>query len=183
MQNWQNPQFTASANAWGPRTGNLLPPPAISSGYEFMHQENGVKNDSFCMPPDLRAILAVLDEEPSHTNVAFFRRSNRERLHAAIIDAVKKQSGNAYDIGRQSDEELQQLMIVVYQEEAMRLVGSAIDIARKLNDKVVKEAAENIIQNVTQYLYFVREINAAPPDGPALPAPVRTKDKVLTSKV
>lgn len=175
----QRERFMATTNAWGPRTGMFVPQPVVAGEYRFMGQQNSVKNEGACLPADLRQLLSIVDEEPTHTNVAFFRKSNREAVHNLIISEVARLSRGAYKIGRQSENEVTALMIHVYTNSSHSQGGTAVDRVRKLNAFVAKAAADNIIQNVTQNLYYMRDLTTHAPTGPALPAPSNQRDSVL----
>jgi len=155
----------------------MLERPALGYDLAHMGRENSVKNEHVCLPPAMRKFHDAIDEEPSKLSMGFFRRSNINEVHRLIIDTVVKKSGGAYTIGRQSEREVEQLMILVYVANAHVVKGNAVEGVRELNRLVAREAATDIIVNVTQYLSYMKRLTTAPPTGPALPAVIRDTGK------
>ena len=155
----------------------LLERPQIHQEFPFMGRENSVMNEHVCLPPDLRKFHDIIEEEPSKTSMGFFRRSNIEAVHQLIIDTVLKKSGGAYKIGRQSDREVETLMLYVYMNRAGKIDGTAVDRVRELNRFVAHEAASDIIVSVTQYLSYMKRLTTNPPTGPPLPEAMRDTGK------
>lgn len=174
-------QFGTSS-AWGPRTGQLLERPQIHEEYAFVARENSVMNEHVCLPNDVRKMLDAVGEEPSMLSVGFFRRSNIERVHALIVETVAISSRGIYKIGRQSDREVETLMLLVYQNNSASVPGAtAVDRVTQLNRIVATEAAADIIVAVSQYLSYMQQITSPPPTGPALPM-TRDANKSLASR-
>lgn len=169
----------ASASTWGPRTGMLLDRPAHR---DVVHRSTEVKNEHINLPPDIRQYLVVVDEAPDRVNMAYFRRSNIERINQLIIETVAKRTNGAYRIGRQSESAVRQLVIDVYVRHAHAIPGTALEIVEKLNGIVAHMAAGNIIPNVSQYLTMLRDMDSSAPTGPPLPLTGRSTDKTATFK-
>lgn len=166
-----------TTSAWGPRTGQLLERPQMD--YAFIGRENSVMNEHVCLPNDVRKMLDILGEEPSMLSIGFFRRSNVERVHTLIVETVAASSRGVYKIGRQSDREVETLMLFVYQNNSSVVPGAtAVDKVTQLNRIVATEAAADIIVAVSQYLSYMQQITSPPPTGPALPV-TRDSNKSL----
>lgn len=175
-------RFVGTTGAWGPRTGELLERPQLPEAYAFVGRENSIMNEHVCLPNNVRKMLDVLGEEPSMLSTGFFRRSNVERVHALIVETVAISSRGIYKIGRQSDREVETLMLLVYQNNSASVPGAtAIDRVTQLNRIVATEAAADIIVAVSQYLSYMQQITSPPPTGPALPM-TRDSDKSLGSR-
>ena len=91
---------------------------------------------------------------------AFMSRFNIEYLHSAIVKNVSSKSG--MNIDRQSDSDLQALMVRVYQHViADPYSGVSAQVAR-MNDLVIQEATKTIMTGVLQQLSFVDYVTRNP---------------------
>jgi hypothetical protein len=91
---------------------------------------------------------------------AFMSRFNIEYLHSAIVKNVSSKSG--MNIDRQSDGDLQALMVRVYQHTiADPYSGVSAQVAR-MNDLVIQEATKTIMTGVLQQLSFVDYVTRNP---------------------
>lgn len=91
---------------------------------------------------------------------AFLSRFNIEYLHSAIVKNVSSKSG--MNIDRQSDSDLQALMVRVYQHViADPYSGVSAQVAR-MNDLVIQEATKTIMTGVLQQLSFVDYVTRNP---------------------
>ena len=87
-------------------------------------------------------------------------RFNIEYLHSAIVKNVSSKSG--MNIDRQSDSDLQALMVRVYQHViADPYSGVSAQVAR-MNDLVIQEATKTIMTGVLQQLSFVDYVTRNP---------------------
>jgi hypothetical protein len=135
-------------------------------------------NEHMRLPPDLRKFHDIIEEEPSSVSIGFFRRSNIERVHAAIIAAVGELSGGAYTIGRQSEREVETMMIMIYTSEGGGDPTLGTDErVRAMNALVAVQSAQDIISNITQHIAYMQLLTSAPPTGPALPETARNPAK------
>ena len=91
---------------------------------------------------------------------AFLSRFNIEYLHGAIVKNVNAKTG--MNIDRQSDGDLQALMVRVYQHViADPYSGVSAQVAR-MNDLVIQEATKTIMTGVLQQLSFVDYVTRNP---------------------
>lgn len=172
--------ISATANAFGPRTGRLLPLPAAQYDVQSSPKHT-VLNEHMCMTDQLRQFHKAINEEPSQLSIGFFRASNIEQVHRDIINAVASASRGAYRISKQSQSEVELLMVYVYQNNAHDVTGTSIERVQKLNRIVAQEATESILVAITQHIAYMRLLTSAPPEGP--PAPVSNRqDKTAAYK-
>lgn len=175
--------LVGSTGGWGPRSGRLIEHPQIASEYRTAGVENTVMNEHMWLPPDLRKFHDIIEEEPSSVSMGFFRRSNIERVHAEIIAVVNEMSGGAYTIGRQSEREVETMMIMIYTSEGGGDPTLGVDDrVRAMNRLVAVQSAQDIIANITQHIAYMQLLTSAPPTGPALPETSREPAKGLAAR-
>ena len=97
---------------------------------------------------------------PSPLTDAFFSDFNREYLHRALMDAVKKETG--YAIDRQNDGDLQALMRKVYTDLVQDPYTDITNQVKKMNTQVTKEATATISTGMLQQIVYLRDISANP---------------------
>jgi hypothetical protein len=188
VQQNQNPSrhsmpLVGSTRGWGPRSGRLIERPQIASEYRTAGVENTVMNEHMWLPPDLRKFHDIIEEEPSSVSMGFFRRSNIERVHAEIISVVHEMSGGAYTIGRQSEREVETMMIMIYTSEGGGDPTLGVDErVRAMNRLVAVQSAQDIIANITQHIAYMQLLTSSPPTGPALPETSRDPAKGLAAR-
>ena len=91
---------------------------------------------------------------------AFLSRFNIEYLHGAIVRNVSSKTG--MNIDRQSDGDLQALMVRVYNHAVVDpFSGVSAQVAR-MNDLVVQEATKTIQTGVLQQLSYVDYVTRNP---------------------
>jgi hypothetical protein len=91
---------------------------------------------------------------------AFLSRFNIEYLHGTIVKNVNSKSG--MNIDRQSDGDLQALMVRVYNHAVVDpFSGVSAQVAR-MNDLVVQEATKTIMTGVLQQLSYVDYVTRNP---------------------
>ncbi len=106
----------------------------------------------------------------------FLGDGNRNRIHNMIIKDVHERSGGQASIGKQSDTELQVVMIHILQMEYNH--HHSIE---NLNKMVVKQCSDNILQNMAYYMKYITDLNTPGPLGVSQTAmdlllPANTRD-------
>ena len=86
----------------------------------------------------------------------FFTNSNKLYLHRLIIQEVYKKTDGRVAIGKQSDSELQVVMINTIQS-AYNVHLSLVE----LNKKVTEHCVNNILQNISFYMQYLNDVNQA----------------------
>ena len=91
---------------------------------------------------------------------AFLSRFNIEYLHGAIVKNVNAKTG--MNIDRQSDGDLQALMVRVYDHAVTNPYGDVSRQVSRMNDVVVQEATKTIQTGILQQLSFMDYISSNP---------------------
>jgi hypothetical protein len=97
-------------------------------------------------------------EDPSIS--LFLGQENRENVQRLIIKRVYDKTSGKARIGRQSDTELQVVMIQTLQSQ----YNHHLPIA-ELNKIVINKCADNIINNIGYYMQYINDLNAPGPLG------------------
>ena len=87
----------------------------------------------------------------------FFSINNMNEIQNLIIQQVKIEG---YNIGRQSDTELQIIMRSIYLTYSKNLNSNIKKQIDELNKKVVDEAVKKIIPHIKQYLGYIKDISS-----------------------
>lgn len=98
-------------------------------------------------------------QETSNLSNAFFSKENVDRIQNSIIERVRIESNNEFNIGRQSDLQLQIIMRSVYLSNAKNLNNNIQYQVGTLNNYVVDECVKDIIPNIKQYLGYRKDIS------------------------
>tara|TARA_B100000676_G_scaffold188234_1_gene185038 strand:- start:200 stop:628 length:429 start_codon:yes stop_codon:yes gene_type:complete len=101
----------------------------------------------------------VSNKEDASLNY-FLGEHNRSRIHNMIIKAVYEKTEGKASIGRQSDDELQVVMISVIQSNYQEHLP-----INELNKIVVQRCTKNIIQNLAHYTKYLSDLNSSGPIG------------------
>ena len=99
-------------------------------------------------------------QETSNLSNAFFSRENVDKIQNNIIERVRIESNNEFNIGRQSDLQLQIIMRSIYLSNSKNLNYNIQQQVAILNDSVVDEFIKQIIPNIKQYLSYRKEISS-----------------------
>jgi len=113
---------------------------------------------------------------PSPLTDAFFSDFNREYLHRALMDAVKKETG--YAIDRQNDGDLQALMRSVYVNMGRDPTTNVKAQLDALNAAVVFQAKQTVMTGVLQQVVYLRDISANP-----VPLPIPSNTSTYGNKL
>ncbi len=124
--------------------------------------------------PDQYSRYVSNKEDPSIKY--FMSENNRDHIQKLLIKAVYEKTNGQARIGRQSDNELQVVMIHTLQTQ----YNHHLPIT-ELNKLVVTKCSDNIINNIGYYVQYVNDINSAGPLGAAQSAfdlivPQNTRD-------
>lgn len=101
----------------------------------------------------------------------FMSQTNRELIHKLIIKSVYEKTNGQATIGRQSDNELQVVMIHTIQEKYNQHLP-IVD----LNRMVVQQCSNNIIQNIGYYTRYIHDLNAPSALGEDFIVPQNTRE-------
>lgn len=108
--------------------------------------------------PDQSSRYVSNKEDPSITH--FMSVANRDKIQNLIIKHVYDKTNGHARIGRQSDNELQVIMIHTLQNQYNHHLP-----VNELNTLVVKKCSENIINNIGYYVQYINDIDATGPHG------------------
>ena len=89
----------------------------------------------------------------STTVQTFMAKDNKDTLHQLIVDTVNTRTSGSIKISRQSDTQRTSIML--------RIAQSGENMYRskeQLNEITVNECVESILQNVSHYLHYVRQM-------------------------
>lgn len=131
----------------------------IPSNEHFKPYElyTGQSAPSKCIDPSLQTVL-VRDE----LNQTFFSKENIDLLQEMIKKDIFDRSNGEYQIGRQSDHELQIIMRSVYLQYAKHLPNMIKEQVLDLNRLVIQECVQKIYPRIQQYLYYRKDISQMP---------------------
>lgn len=110
--------------------------------------------------------------EETEVSKCFFSRKNINLLQNAVIFNVNKKlelDGIDYKIGKQDEKHLHVVMRGIYLQESNNLPCGLGKQIRRLNGKVIDFVIPNIITNVKQYVYYLKDIST----------PVSTMDRPI----
>ena len=91
---------------------------------------------------------------------SFFSRFNIEYLHGSIVKNVSSKTG--MNIDRQSDPDLQALMVRVYDHAIVNPFTDVQSQVSRMNDLVVQEATKTIQTGILQQLSYYDYITSNP---------------------
>lgn len=108
--------------------------------------------------PDQYSRYISNKEDPSVNY--FMSEKNRDHIQKLMIKSVYEKTNGQAKIGRQSDNELQVVMIHTLQTQYNHHLP-----INELNKLVVKKCSDNIINNIGYYLQYINDVNYAGPLG------------------
>lgn len=121
----------------------------------------------------LHSALNMLRVEPDDTLAMYFSKSNVDALQKDIITSVKRATG--ITVSRQSDEELLNIMVFMYENYKMTLGGKPTNtVVKELNGYVLKTAVPMVGNGAASQVKYVDYISK--PREP-LPVGVSTSSK------
>jgi hypothetical protein len=89
----------------------------------------------------------------STTVQTFMATDNKNRLHQLIVDTVYRRTSGSIKISRQSDTQLTSIMLRVAQSNENMYRSK-----EQLNEITVNECVSSVLQNVSHYLHYVRQM-------------------------
>jgi hypothetical protein len=119
-------------------------------GYELFE---GSKGQQSCIQDSVSTI-----QEMTPLSQAYFSKNNLDKIQQQLINEVRIKSNNEYNIGRQSDLQLQIIMrsmFLSYGKNNNNNIRAQID---ELNAMVVEDCINKIIPEIKQYLYYRKDI-------------------------
>tara|TARA_B100000029_G_C17429735_1_gene907438 strand:- start:170 stop:760 length:591 start_codon:yes stop_codon:yes gene_type:complete len=129
----------------------LLNPNESAAPYELYQ---GASQTQQCYRGSLRGTI-----QNSETSNIFFSQSNVNYIQNRIIQEVYLQSNGQYQIGRQSDLQLQIIMRSTYLSYSKNLLCNQEQQVAVLNEKVIAECVKLIIPEIQQYLGYRHDIS------------------------
>ena len=97
-------------------------------------------------------------QELTTLSQTYFGKDNVDKIQQQIIDEVRIKSNNEYNIGRQSDLQLQIIMRSVYLSYSKNLNTNINEQIRVLNNMVIDECLKKILPEIRQYLHYRKDI-------------------------
>lgn len=101
-------------------------------------------------------------------NCAFFNKKNIDKIQNLIIEEVIKQSEGRFKIGYQDENQLIIIMRSMYLMYSNNLPYNIDQQVDSLNDMVIKYSVPNILNNILQYVGYLKDRESVP----FLPNPV-----------
>lgn len=91
----------------------------------------------------------------------FMSRRNIDNLHRSIVRDVFEASKGEFRIGKQSEQELLQIMRAMYLEHAKHLPHAIDEQVAELNAKVLEYAVPQIVSEVRMHLHYLADRDQA----------------------
>ena len=133
--------------------GRLFFPEQLNSEqYELFQGSNETQN---CFQDSISTL-----HELSQLSKNYFSKNNIDKIQNLIINEVRILSNNEYNIGRQSDTQLQIIMRSIYLTHSKHLKTNINQQINELNKIVVDEAVKEIIPHIKQYLGYIKDISS-----------------------
>lgn len=92
----------------------------------------------------------------------FFSKENINIIQEGIINSVFNKSKGLYNIGKQSDQELNIIMRSIYLQNGKNLNFDIKTQVRELNTLVISWCVEEIIKNIKQYMEYKKAVSTLP---------------------
>ncbi len=125
----------------------------------------------------LNSALNMLRIDPDNTLVAFFSKENVDALQKEIIGSVKRNTGIV--VSRQSDEELLNIMVFMYENYKMTLGGKPPNTAvKELNAHVLDTTVSMVGNGAASQVKYVNYISK-----PREPLPVGISTSIRGTNV
>lgn len=137
------------------RYNGLLNPPKVDSSPYNLYQENSLRPNTV----RLQAFSGIHEATP--LNQAFLSQENLDYLQDRIRYEVYKRSNKKYQIGRQSDIDLQIIMRSIYLQYAKNQKNNIKQQVNELNELVIQEATPKIMSQVQQYHSYLNRASGA----------------------
>jgi hypothetical protein len=114
-------------------------------------------------------MLKTLHREGNDLEHAFFSIENQNVIQQMIQREIVIRSGGTYKIGDQNEIHLQTVMRYIYLNNSRNLNDYIEEQVEELNILVLNECIPNIISNIQQHLYYLKDASEmyTPIDRPA----------------
>jgi hypothetical protein len=122
----------------------------FTPGYELYEGSNKPQN---CFQDSVSTI-----QELSPLSQSYFSRNNIDKIQQQLIDEVRIKSNNEYNIGRQSDLQLQIIMRSIFLSYSKNINNNIQNQINELNTMVVEDCINKILPEIKQYLYYRKDI-------------------------
>ena len=120
-------------------------------GYELYE---GSKKEQHCFQDSVSTI-----QELTPLSQQYFNKENVDKIQQQIIAKIRVLSNNEFNIGRQSDLQLQIIMRSIFLSYGRNINTDINTQINELNNMVVDECIKTILPNIKQYLYYRDDIS------------------------
>jgi hypothetical protein len=120
-------------------------------GYELYEGSNQPQN---CFQDSVSTI-----QEMTPLSKAYFNRKNIDKIQEQIINQVRIRSNNEFNIGRQSDLQLQIIMRSIYLSYSKNNNNNIQKQIDELNHMVINDCIKQIMPEIKQYLHYRNDIS------------------------
>jgi hypothetical protein len=118
-----------------------------------MFQETNSSSNNFAS----EAIKTIIQKNP--VSDVFFSKANIDYLQKRIQQIVYERSNGEYQIGRQSDTELEIIMRSIYLQFSVNRPDDIRAQIQDLDRRVLDESIPSIMTGVQQYIQYTKDIN------------------------
>jgi hypothetical protein len=118
-----------------------------------MFQETNSSSNNFAS----EAIKTIVQKNP--VSDVFFSKANIDYLQKRIQQIVYERSNGEYQIGRQSDTELEIIMRSIYLQFSVNRPDDIRAQIQDLDQRVLDESIPSIMTGVQQYIQYTKDIN------------------------
>jgi hypothetical protein len=123
----------------------------FTPGYELYEGSKGEQN---CFQDSVSTI-----QELTPLSQQYFNKENVDKIQQKIIDEIRMKSNNEFNIGRQSDLQLQIIMRSIFLSYGKNMNTNINIQINELNKLVVDECIKTILPNIKQYLHYRDDIS------------------------
>jgi hypothetical protein len=123
----------------------------FTPGYELYE---GSKGEQHCFQDSVSTI-----QELTPLSQKYFNKENVDKIQQKIIEHVRVKSNNEFNIGRQSDLQLQIIMRSIFLSYGKNMNANINTQIHELNKMVVDECIKTIVPNIKQYLHYRDDIS------------------------
>jgi hypothetical protein len=123
----------------------------FTPGYELYEGSNQPQK---CFQDSVSTI-----QEMTPLSQAYFNKQNIDKIQQQIINQVRIRSNNKYNIGRQSDLQLQIIMRSMYLSYSKNNNNNIQKQIDDLNSMVIDDCIKKIIPEIKQYLHYRNDIS------------------------
>jgi hypothetical protein len=118
-----------------------------------MFEEKNSSSNNFAS----EAIKTIVQKNP--VSDVFFSKANIDYLQKRIQQIIYEKSNGEYQIGRQSDTELEIIMRSIYLQFAVNRPDDIRAQILDLDTRVLDESVPSIMTGVQQYIQYTKDIN------------------------